>query len=257
MKKFTLYFLLLLLIVGIGALVFGFWNARNIRNFSSRAQGLVKKYSFELQIGEIEKNIRGSSAKKASEMNQEARNFVVQLEGLIEQSQSAARETKALSAPKDARPTKDLILAYYEKSGKQATELKGFVEFMRDNFEVADVFSQINQNTTLDEMKALINQAKEKVGVIETSTLPESLQPSASELKQSMENFLLKLEETATLLSLDTDELNKAYSSFSEKQSNFSAEGKKYLGSLEDLAPMKGQINSELLKLSGIYFRIE
>jgi hypothetical protein len=256
MRKFILYFLLLLLLAGIGTFAFGFWNAKNTRAFSQEAQAIRVKYNFESQIQEIEKGFRGGSGKKPAEMRQDAQNFVAQLDEISKQSETAKKEIEDLKTPGEARKTKQMLLDYYSKTGSQAENLRSLMVFMGANYGIAEIFSKIGENTTLDEMKSLISQAKAGVGAIKTESLPKELQVSAGGLKQSTEGFLVKLEEVATLASQETDQLSGAYATFSQKQDEFSAEGKKYIDNMEDLTAMEKQIDSELLRLNGIYFKI-
>lgn len=257
MKKFILYFLLLLLLAGIGTFAFGFWNAKNTRSFSEEAQAIRAKYTFESQIQEIEKGFRGSGGKKPAEMRQETEKFVFQLDEISKQSETAKKEIGNLKTSGESKKAKELLLDYYSKTKNQAENLKGFMVFMGDNYGVAEIFSRIGENTTLDEMKNLISQAKANVGAIKTELLPRELQTSAGNLKQSTEAFLVKLEEVATLASQEAEQLNGAYADFSQKQDEFSAEGKKYIDNMDDLASAEKQIDSELLRLNGIYFKIK
>jgi hypothetical protein len=257
MKKFTLYFLLLLMLAGIGMLAFGFWNAKNTRLFAQEAQMVRAKHNFESQIQEIEKGFRGGSGKKAVELLQDSKNFVSQLDGISGQSETAKEEIGDLRTPREAKKAKGALLDYYSKTGGQAENLKGLMVFMGGNYEIAEIFSKIGENTTLDEMKNLISQAKVIVGTIRTDSLPKDIQASAESLKQSTVSFLIKLEEVATLSSSETDQLSGAYAEFSQKQDEFSAEGKKYIDNLEDLTSLEKQIDSELLRINGIYFKIK
>jgi hypothetical protein len=256
MKKFILYFLLLLMLAGTGLLAFGFWNAKNARVFSQEARSVREKYDFESQIQEIEKGFRGGG-KKPAEMRQDAEKFVSQLDEISRQSEAAKKEIGELKTPGGAGKAKEALLDYYSKAESQAENLNGLMVFMGNNYGIAEIFSQIGENTTLDEMKNLINQAKVRVGAIKTEVLPKDLQPSAESLKQSMEVFLVKLEEVAMLASQEADQLNRAYAAFSQKQSEFSAEGKKYVDNMDDLAVAEKQIDSELLRLNRIYFKIK
>jgi len=257
MKKFILYFLLLLMLLGIGMLAFGFWNAKNTRFFAQEAQGVRAMHNFESQIQEIEKGFRGGGAKKPAELRQDARSFISQLDEISKQSESAKKEIEELGMPGEAKKANEALLDYYSRTKGQAESLKSLMVFMGNNYEIAEIFSKIGENTTLDEMKSLISQAKAVAGTIKTDALPKNIQASAENFKQSNEAFLVKLEEVATLASLETDQLNQAYAEFSQKQDEFSAEVKKYIDNLEDLSPLEKQIDSELLRINGIYFKIK
>jgi hypothetical protein len=257
MKKFILYFLLLLLLTGIGMLAFGFWNAKNTRAFSQEAQTIRVRHNFETQIQEIEKGFRSGSGKKPAEMRQDAENFVSQLDEISKQAEEAKKEIGDLKTPGEARKAEEALLDYYSKTRSQAESLKSLMVFMGDNYGIAEIFSKIGENTTLDEMKNLIGQAKAGVGDIKAELLPKELQVSAENLKQSTEVFLVKLEEVATLASQETDQLSGAYATFSQKQDEFSVEGKKYIDNMDDLTATEKQIDSELLRLNGIYFKIK
>lgn len=255
MKKFILYFFLLLFLVGIGTFIFGFWNAKAIRNFSQDAWGLKVKYNFEAQMQQIERSF-SSGGKDVSKMREDSKNFAAQLEEISQKSQSAGKEVQNLNAPGIAGNPRDLLVEYYSKVSSQAKDLKNLSQFIGENYEVAAVFAEINENTSLDEMENLIDRAKEKTAAIAPEKVPQSLQGNAKSLKEAIEAFLVKMEEAVSGVSSDPEQLNGAYAEFSQKEDEFSKASKEYMNSLPDMSLLEKQIDEELLKLNGIYFRI-
>ena len=128
---------------------------------------------------------------------------------------------------------------------------------MSQIIDVAAVFGEMKENSSLDELKNLIAGAKEKGNSVETGSLPPNLQASAQGLKDSMNAFLVKMEDVANLKSDNMADLDSGYSDFSQKEDEFFGGAKKYIDGMEDLSIIEKRINSDLERLSKIKFSLK
>jgi hypothetical protein len=257
MKKFILYFLLVLFFAGVATFAFGFLNAKKVRGFADEISEIQKKHDLAPQIEKIESSFRENGKKEISQIRDESKQFSAELETIAKESESVGKEIGALGSPKTAENLKKDTEDYYSKLTLQAEELKSIIDYMGQIIEVAAVFGEMNDNSSLDEMKNIISRAKEKGDAIKTDTLPQALQVDAKNLKDSMSSFLLSIEDFATLRSEDTNALDASYQDFSEKEDAFFAAGKKYIDGMENLAIIEGRISAEIEQLRKIKFSLK
>ena len=256
MRKFILYFLLILLLVAVGMFSYGFWNASLISGLARGLADIKSSHDFSGEISEIEKNFRDSSKKDVSRIRDESRQFAAKLDEIVTESGATEKEISGLKAPKMAQDAKETAAGYYRKVGKQAGDLKEIISYMSQIIEVAAVFGEIGESASLDEMRNLIARAKEKADAVKTETLPNDLQSSAQNLKESMSTFLAKMEEVAELKSENTSELDASYGDFSQKEDEFFTSAKKYIDGMEDLNIIEGRISADIERLGKVKFSL-
>ncbi|MDI6778287.1 MAG: hypothetical protein QMD77_03775 [Patescibacteria group bacterium] len=257
MRKFILYFLLLFLFLAVGTFSYGFWNGKKIRGFAAQVSEVEAKHDLAPQIEKIETSFRDNGKKEISQIRDESRQFSVELEGVIKEAEAAKKEIENLNASKPAENAKKLTGEYYWKLAREASDLKGIIDYMSQIIEVAAVFGEMKENSSLDEMKNIIARAKEKGSAIQTENLPQSLQTNAQNLKDSMNTFLVKMEDVATLKSENTAALDESYNDFSQKEDEFFSAGKKYIDGMEDLDIIEGKIKSEIERLGRVRFSLK
>lgn len=257
MKKFILYFLLVLFFAGVATFAFGFLNAKKVRGFADDVAKIQSKHDLAPEIEKIEGSFRENGKKEISQIRDESKQFSVELETIAKESGSVEKEIEALTAPKVAENLKKDSRDYYAKMTLQAGELKSIIDYMSQIIEVAAVFGEMKDNSSLDEMKNIISRAKEKGDAIKTDTLPQALQLDAQNLKDSMNSFLLGIEDFAALRSEDTTALDASYQDFSQKEDAFFVAGKKYIAGMENLGIMEGGIDAEIEQLRKIKFSLK
>ena len=257
MRKFILYFLLILLLVAVGTFSYGFWNGKKIRGFAMQVSQIRAKHDLAPQIEKIETSFRDNGKKEISQIRDESKQFSEQLDEIIKEAEAAKKEASSLDSPRIAEDTKKLTEEYYSKMAREATDIKGIIDYMSQIIEVAAVFGEMKENASLDEVKNLIAEAKEKGNVVETGSLPPSLEASAQGLKDSMNAFLVKMEEMAALKSENAAELDASYNDFSQKEDEFFGSAKKYIDRMENLDIMESRINSDIERLSKIKFSLQ
>lgn len=257
MRKFILYFLLIMLVAATGTFSYGFWNAKKIRSFAAELNGIQKNHDFSAQMQEIESGFRDSSRKDAAQIRKQSKIFSEKLGDIISQSQSAGREIEGLTVPKTAAVVKNSALEYYAKVAMQAKDLEGIVNFMDQISQAAAVFEKMNENANLDEIKSLIVEAKEKSAGINVGVLPQELQSNSQNLKDGMNAFLAKLDEVANQRVQNTDQLDAAYEDFSRKEEDFFSGSKKYIDEMENLDIMKEKIKNDLERLVKVKFSLK
>ena len=71
MKRFFLYFLLLLFIAGLAMLAYGFWNAKNIRLWAVAAGEIKSTHDIGSREKDITSRFEASGGKKMDELKQE------------------------------------------------------------------------------------------------------------------------------------------------------------------------------------------
>ncbi|PIU77694.1 MAG: hypothetical protein COZ28_00725 [Candidatus Moranbacteria bacterium CG_4_10_14_3_um_filter_44_15] len=256
MRKFILYFLLILLLAAVGTFSYGFYNGKKIRGFVQQLGDIKSRHDFSSQVEEIEKSFRDSGKKDTAAIREESGQFKEKLDSIIRDSELARRETEELGALKMTKSAKNLTVDYFSKVSRQASDLKGIIDYMSQIIEVAAVFGEIGESASLDEMKNLIARAKEKAGAVKTEALPGDLRPSAQNLKEAMNNFLARMEETAALKSENTSELDASYNNFSQKEDEFFSAAKKYIDGMEDLNIIEEKINLDIERLGKIKFSL-
>jgi hypothetical protein len=257
MRKFFLYFLLILLLVAVGTFFFGFWNAKKIRSFAVELSAIRANHDFSSQVEEISLSFSDSGKKDVAAIREDSKRLGEKLNSIITQSNSAGREVEALSASGATRPVKDEAVSYFSEVNQQATDLKGVIGFVGQIIEVAAVFGEIGDSTNLEAMKSLIGKAKEKSGAVQAEILPAEIQESAQALRGSMDVFLSKMEEVATLASQDMSQLGTAYADFSAKENEFFSAAKKHIGQMEDLNAMEKRMNLNIERLGKVRFSLK
>lgn len=256
MRKFILYFLLVFLLAAVATFSYGFLNGEKIRSFAAQVSEIQVKHDLAGQIEKIETSFRDNSKKEISQIRDESTQFSTELDTIIKEAEAAKKEIENLNAPKMAEDTKKLTEDYYSKLAQEATDLKGIIGYMNQIIDVAAVFGEMKENSSLDELKNLIAGAKKKGNAVETGSLPPSLQSSAQSLKDSMNAFLVKMEDMAMLKLENTAELDASYNDFSQKEDEFFGGAKKYIDGMEDLSIIENRINSDLERLNKIKFSL-
>jgi len=257
MRKAILIFLFVLFFAGLATLVFGFYNARNIRHFSASAGVLIAKYDGALRIKEAEKDYQKSGTMDALQLKVESDNFLSKLDEMTASAESAEREVDRLNVPLTEMKIKDEMKDYYSKAGAQIQAAKNISEFMNKVFQVAVIFGKIKEDVALDEMKNLIAEAKQENAKVDTSGLPKNIESSGRELKGATDNFLAEMEKVAGGSIENSDQLNAAYAEFSARVDEFSASSRGFISSAEDLTPLENKIRTDLAGLQKIYFKIK
>lgn len=257
MRKFLLYFLLILLILSVGTFSYGIYNGKKIQSFAKKASEMRAAHNFESQIQEIENSFRDSGKKDVTAIREDTIRLGEKLDEIVQKAEAAKRESEELSAPSVAKETQNMMAEYFSKASRQATDLKGIVSFMGEIVEVASVFGEISESANLEEMTNVIGKAKEKSAEMKTGNLPQDIEASGKNLKYSMDAFLLKMEEMASLKSQDSAQLDAAYADFSKNEEEFFAASKKHIDGMEDLSIIEKKINAEIERLGKIRFSLK
>ncbi len=256
MRKFLLYFLLMLLTAAVGTFSYGLLNGGKIRNFAAQVSQIQARHNLAPQIEKIEASFRDNSKKEISQIRDESRQFSVQLEEIESEAEAVQKEIGDLDSPSLAGNMKKMAEDYYSKLAREAADLKGIVDYMSQIIEVAAVFGEMQENSSLEEMKNLIARAKEKENLVQTEALPQGVKTEAQNLKEAMSAFLSRMEEMAALKSENTADLDASYENFSQKEDEFFAAAKKYIDGMEDLGTIEKKINSDLERLNKIKFSL-
>lgn len=256
MRKFILYFLLVLLFAAVVTFSYGLLNGEKIRGFAAQISAIQARHDLASQIEKIEANFHDNGKKEISQIRDESKHFLAELETIIQEAESAKKEIENLNAPKKAENTKKLTEDYYSKLVREAVDLKGIFNYMNQIIDAAAVFGEIKENISLDELKNLIAEAKEKGNAVETDSLPLSLRTNAQNLKNSMNSFLLEMEDMANLKLENAKDLDASYIDFSKKEDEFFGSAKKYIDEMEDLSVIEDKINLEIERLEKMKFSI-
>jgi len=246
-----------MLAVAVATFSYGIWNGKKIRVFAAELSAAKNNHNFSSQVEEIEQSFKESGQKDIAGIRDEANQLKGQLDAIIRESEAAKGEIEVAGAPKLAKPTKDLAVDYFSKVNRQAADLKGMIGFMGQIIEVAAVFGKIGESASLEDMKGLIAKAKEKSSAVQAEILPPDIRESAKNLKDSMDTFLSKLEEVASLASQNTAQLDAAYADFSRKEDEFFSAGKEYIDGMENLDIMEEKINSDIERLGKVKFSLK
>ncbi len=256
MRKFLLYFLLFVFVTAVGMFAYGFYRAGKIRGFAAEVSQVRAKHDLGPRIEEIQKSFADSGKKDVTQIRDESADFAEKLDGITKESEAAKNEIGGLSAPGPTGATKQLAMDYYSRIEKQSDDLKGIIAYMSQVIGVAAVFGEVEEATTLDEMKNIIARAKERGNAVETNSLPRELAPSAQALKETLGFFVIKMEETAQLKSENSAELDASYEDFSKKESDFFTAAKNYVDGMENIDIISARLNEEVARLQGIYFSL-
>lgn len=256
MRKFVLYFLLILLIVAVGTFSYGFWNGKKVRDFAVQLSLVKNNHNFASQIEEIEESFGKSGGKETAVIREETRRLKDKLDEISQESEIAKKEIEALKAPKLAKPAKYAMADYFSRVNKQTAELESIIDFMSQIIEVAAVLGEIGESASLEDVKSLIVEAKEKSHAIQTEILPLAIRESAQDLKDSMSVFLSKLEEMVVLASQDTAQLDAAYADFSKREDEFFSVAKRHIGEMEDLSVIENKMSADIERLRKVKFSL-
>ncbi|HBB36999.1 MAG: hypothetical protein UX02_C0002G0207 [Candidatus Moranbacteria bacterium GW2011_GWC1_45_18] len=257
MRKFILYFLLVFLFAAVATFSYGFLNGEKIRSFAGQVSQIQAKHNLALQIEKIEASFRNNSKKEISQIRDESKQFSAELEAIINEAEAAKKEVASLNAPRMAEDTKELAENYYSKLAWEATDLKGIIDYKNQIFEVSAVFGEVEENVSLDEMKNIIAQARETGSKVNVDVLPQSLQLEAQALKESMNSFLIKIEDVAAMKTENMSDLDAAHEDFAAKEGQYFAAEKKYIFGMENLDTIENMIFSDLERLSRVKFSIK
>ncbi|OGI26452.1 MAG: hypothetical protein A3J76_00665 [Candidatus Moranbacteria bacterium RBG_13_45_13] len=257
MRKFILYFLLILLILSVGTFSYGIYNGKKIQSFAKKASDIRAGHNFKSQIQEIENSFRDSGKKDVAAIREDTARLGEKLEEIVREAETAKKESEELSAPGVARETQNMMAEYFSKAGRQAADLKGIVSFMGEIVEVASVFGEISESANLEEMTNMIGKAKEKSAEMKTGNLPQDIEVNGKNLKYSMDAFLVKMEEMASLKSQDSAQLDAAYADFSKNEEEFFTVSKKHIDDMENLGIIEKKIDSEIMRLGEIRFSLK
>jgi hypothetical protein len=255
MKKFLLFFLVFLLLLGTGSLAFGFWNGKDVRKWAISADEIRVRHN----IAGKEKNLEerfGSNWSSAENLKSNSQEFAAELEKTKNDIDVATKEIENLSGPWSVQDAKKDILDHYAQSKKQIDDLSNVVAFMNQLFEAAVIFDRMKEDATLEDIQAMIKDAKEKSAVISVDILPSSLGASGSGLKSATDNFFETMEQTVSGKIDTSDQLNASYADFSREENQFFVEAKKYIDSFPDLSPLAKKIDAELSILGKVKFSL-
>lgn len=259
MKRFLLYFLLILFIAGLATLALGFWNAKNIRQWASAAGEIKSRHDISAKENSIMANLNALGGKKAEEFKNELDNFESNLSSISNELDLAKNELEQNSAPRVAKPLQLEMVDYYGQSSQNIRSLASVIGFTGQVFEVTIIFDKIKSDTTLNEIKGMISEAKEKSGGINPDILPSEIKDSGIGLKSAVNNYLDALDQYAEGKADSRDQLDASYADFSQKQNEF-WEARKHLAiyaNIQSLDTRGNKIDSDLLVLERIRFSIK
>jgi hypothetical protein len=256
MKRFFLYFLLILFIAGLAMLAYGFWNAKNIRLWAAKAGEIKATHDIGSKEKDITSRFEASGGKKMEDLKNELAGFSADLEAIQRETESAKQETEKLGTPRAAKTAQQELIDFYDQSDQQIQDLESVSKFMIQLFEVAVIFDGIKQDTKLEDIQAMIAQAKAKSSEISVESLPGAVKASGGDLKTATDNFLDTIDQTAAGKLEGSDQLNAAYAEFSQKENDFFSAAKKYINSFQNTDLVGQKIDTDLLILRKVKFSI-
>ena len=259
MKRFFLYFLLILFIVGLAMLAYGFWNAKNIRLWAAAASDIKTRYDVPSEEKNVFDSLSALGGKNAQEFSAGLHEFASKLKIVSGDMDSAKREIEKFGTPRAAEPQKSELIDYYSQNGQQIDDLAKFVDFTIQNFEVAIIFDKMTPETTIDEIKGMINEAKSKSGDINPAILPEEIRSAGFDLKTAAYNYLDALDQYAGGNVDDRSQLDASYAEFSQKENNFWDARKKLAiySNMQRMNILDSKIDTDLLILKKVKFSIK
>jgi len=259
MKRFFLYFLLLLFIAGLAVLAFGFYNAKKIRVWAGAAGEIKLRYDMEKNEKNIVGDLNALGGKKSEEFKGELQNFGSSLDSISTEMESAQKEIENLKAPIAARLVRSEMIDYFNQSGEQVKSLAGAVEFLNRVFETTIVLDAMMPDTTIEDIKGLIEEAKAKSGEIDPEILPSEMKNSGIDLKTATYNYLDAFDQYASGKVDSHDQLDASYADFSQKEKYF-WEARKNLSVLANAQKIKilgSKIEADLMVLRKVKFSIK
>jgi hypothetical protein len=238
-------------------LAYGFWNAKNIRIWATQAGEIKATHDIGSKEKEIANRFETSGGKKMDELKKELAGFSSDLDAIQKETVAAKEETEKLGAPGIAKPVQQELVDFYDQGGQQIQNLENVSKFMSQLFEIAVIFDGIKQDTKLEDIQAMIAQAKEKSNGISVNILPEVVKVPGGDLKTATDNFLETIDQTAAGKVEGSDQLNTAYADFSQKENDFFSAAKKYISSFQNTDLIGQKIDADLLVLRKVKFSIK
>lgn len=256
MRKFILYSLLMLLLLATAMLAFGFYNAKKIRDFAKNASSTEKRYGFDGELQNVEDYFQKASNQNSQAVQENTANFEIQMDSLMNKVSEAQQATIKLSAPRMARKAKSDLKTYYTKIYEQAATFRAVVTFINQISDISSIFERMNDKSTIDDIRNITTEAKDKSDAISFEKLPPALQDSAAKLTASYKDYLSAINEAAQQKSDNTQQLESIYADFSKNSDQFFANARQFILGMENLDTLKSSIDSELINLSEVYFSI-
>jgi hypothetical protein len=256
MKKFVLILLFVFLFAGLIVLAYGFYNAKNIRDFSKKGMDIMKKRNIVSQIDEVKNNYQNIDNRDVSALYEESINFQNKINGISQETDSIQQEVFRLGTSKTTASIKQQMLSYFTEGKSQLRDINGIVSFMHSLFGLAKVFDKIDDSTPLDQIQQIISEANVKTKELDPSQLPEPLRDKGTLLKETFDKFMLTMEKAAQKSPEGLEQLDADYAEFSKAQQIFFQEAKNYINSLKNLDPQAEKIDSELSGISKIFFSL-
>jgi hypothetical protein len=256
MRKAILYILFILLLLAAGTLAYGFYNAKQIRNFAKNVQIIEMNNDFDGELQEVEKYFKETPNANEESIQQDSLNYKSRLDQLIVKTQTAKKEIEGLRTPPMAHSVSDDLRDYYRKAGLQAQEFEVLLNYINQMSGVTSVFGKMNDNSTLDDIKQLIEEAKNSSNSVSVDNLPADLKDKASQFSDAYKNYLAALEETVNEKNSNSEKLENTYADFSRADDQFFSAARQFSSRMENLSPLKNKIDSELPLLGGVYFSL-
>jgi hypothetical protein len=186
-------------------------------------------------------------------------NFGSSLDSISGEMESAKNEIENLSAPIAARSVRSEMIDYYNQSGEQVKSLASAVEFLNRVFETAIVLDKMMPDTTIEDIKGMIGEAKAKSGEIDPEILPAEMKNSGIDLKKATYNYLDAFDQYASGKVDSHDQLDASYADFSQKEKDF-WEARKNLAVLSNAQKVNllgSKIDADLMVLKKVKFSIK
>lgn len=241
-------------------LAYGFWNAKNIRIWAAAAGEIKVQNDKMLADNNTETRLNAERGKSMEELKNDLAGFSSDLDSIAKETASSREKTKNLSRPRGIGTIDQEMDEYYGRAEEKIGGLSNIIKFMNQFIGALDTFDKIGNETTLDEIKLMLTDAKSKSSEMKTSQLPAETIASGNELKAELESFFEMMQnridgkigtgEQANLLSVNS-------SQFSQRESNFISDIKKYDASFQDLDALQKKINNDLLVLAKVKFSVK
>ncbi|MFA5871305.1 MAG: hypothetical protein WC858_01145 [Parcubacteria group bacterium] len=257
MKKIILLLLFALLFAGLIALVFGFYNAAKIRAFAKNSKAIQVRYDFDGKLQELEGFFQQAGSQDTETLQENANNFQNNINALVNLTRDAQSAVSGLNAPRSTKGIKDDLTDFYKKANEQALSLKAVIDFIKSITEVSSVFSKMNDNSTLEDIKNMIDEAKAKGASISPNEMPSGLRDDAQKLVEAYNNYLTAIQEVAVQKNTDPQRLEDVYAEFSRSDNQFFSSARRYFSEMENLNILKNKIDGELEGISRIFFTIK
>jgi hypothetical protein len=257
MKKFFLYLLLSFFVAGLATLAYGFWSAKNIRKWAKAVAGIRLQHDIASQEKDIAQKMNASGGKKVPEFGAELSGFSSDLDAVAKELEAAESEMGSRSVPREAKSVRSELDDYYQKSGNQIQDMNNVVKYLTMVFNVTSIFDKMNPDSTAEEIRGMIADAKEKSKAVDAGILPVAMRSSGNELKVAVEGYLDQFDQYANGKAESHDQLNESYADFSEKLNDFLIAKKNYFDTFDDLDSLGRKIDEHLMILERVRFSIK